>query len=182
VDASAYELLCEVSEPALDLVDPARPGGSEVDVEPGMPGHLVSVILVSLLRVVVDQLFDVGLDDADFGEDLAGGGGPSERFRVGVPRVDVGADLGDQDGDGGEGAASDGLAGDDPEPDLDLVQPRGSDRGEVERDVRVALQPGPDLGGVVRGQVVQDDMDLLAAMRSYGLAQEPQEVLACAVG
>ena len=52
---------------------------------------------------VVDQLFDVGVDEADFGEDLAGGGCPGERF-ASVPRVDVGADLGDQDVEGGERA------------------------------------------------------------------------------
>jgi hypothetical protein len=51
------------------------------------------VILFSLLRVVRDELFDVGLDPADLGEDLVGGGGPDERFRVGVPVLDVGADA-----------------------------------------------------------------------------------------
>src|SRR5437868_3536502 len=58
------------------------------------------------------------------------------------------ADAGDQGVDRGERAAADRLAGDDPEPDLDLVQPRAADRGEVERDVRVVRQPGLDLRGV----------------------------------
>src|SRR5262249_40524562 len=63
------------------------------------------VTLVGLLRVVVDQAFDVGLGDADLGQDLVGGGGPDERLGAGVPVGDVVADLGDQSGHGGEGAA-----------------------------------------------------------------------------
>jgi hypothetical protein len=35
---------------------------------------------MSLLRIVVDELLDVGLDELDLGEDLVGGGGPGERF------------------------------------------------------------------------------------------------------
>jgi hypothetical protein len=43
------------------------------------------VTLLSLLAVVVDEFLDVGLDDADFGQDLVGSGGPGERPGVGVP-------------------------------------------------------------------------------------------------
>ena len=53
------------------------------------------------------------------------------------------------------------------------LSPRGADGGEVERDVRVAFQPGPHLRGVVGGQVVQHDVHFLAAVRAHGLAQEP---------
>jgi hypothetical protein len=81
-----------------------------------------------LLGVVVDELFDAGLNPADLGEDLVGGGGPDERFRIGVPVLDVGADAVDQGVDRGERAAADGLFGDDAEPGLDLVDPRGADR------------------------------------------------------
>src|SRR5262249_42339086 len=81
------------------------------------------VTLVWLLRVVVDQALDVGLGEADLGEDLVGGGGPDERLGAGVPVGDVVADLRDQDSHEGEGAAADGLSGDDPEPDLNLVEP-----------------------------------------------------------
>jgi hypothetical protein len=61
----------------------------------------------------------------------------------------------EEDLDGGEGAAADGLAGDDAEPGLDLIQPAGTGRGEVEMHVRVDVEPGPDVGGGVGGQVVQ---------------------------
>jgi hypothetical protein len=53
-----------------------------------------------------------------FGEDLVGGLGPDERFAAVVPGVDVGLDGGDEVLDAGEGAAADGLAGDDAEEDL----------------------------------------------------------------
>ena len=59
-----------------------------------------------------------------FREDFVGGLGPSERVgAVVVPVVDEGADFGVQVGDAAEGAAADGLAFDDAEPDLDQVQP-----------------------------------------------------------
>jgi len=74
------------------------------------------VILLGLLRVVADEVADVLLGQLDLGEDLVGGGCPLEGSGVAVPVRDVVADRLDQDGDGGERAAADGLAGDDPEP------------------------------------------------------------------
>jgi hypothetical protein len=58
-----------------------------------------------------------------FLEDLVGGLGPDERLAAVVPAVDEGTDLDHQLADGGEGAAVDGLAFDDPEPDLDEIEP-----------------------------------------------------------
>ena len=43
-----------------------------------MPSAIVAAQL-PLLGVVVDELFEVGLDELDFGEDLVRGGGPFER-------------------------------------------------------------------------------------------------------
>lgn len=37
-----------------------------------------------LLSIIVNQFLDVGLGEADLGEDLVGGGGPDERFGAGV--------------------------------------------------------------------------------------------------
>jgi hypothetical protein len=98
------------------------------------------VILLYLLCVVVDELADVGLCERDLGEDLVGGGGPGERVGVGVPVGDLVADLRDEGFDRGEGAAAGGLAGDDAERGLDLVDPRGADRGEVGVDVWVVCE------------------------------------------
>jgi hypothetical protein len=60
-----------------------------------MPPHVASclVTLLVLLAVVVDEFLDAGVDEADFGEDLAGGGGPGEGVGVDVPGGDVVADL-----------------------------------------------------------------------------------------
>jgi hypothetical protein len=44
----------------------------------------VSCSGVALLAVVVDELFDAGLDPVALGEDLVGGGGRNEWFRAGV--------------------------------------------------------------------------------------------------
>lgn len=73
--------------------------------------------------VVVDEFLDAGLYYLDFGEDLFGGGGPAKGLGVGVPGVDEIAYASDQVVDRGEGAAPNGLAGQDSKPDLDLVQP-----------------------------------------------------------
>jgi hypothetical protein len=56
----------------------------------------------ALLHVVVDELLDVGLDEADLGEDRIGGRGPDEWLGVGVPGLDVVPDPADQGGDGRE--------------------------------------------------------------------------------
>ena len=85
----------------------------------------------------------------NFGEDLGGGFGPDERVFALVPAVDEGADLDDEVADGGEGAAADGLAFDDAEPDFDQVQPRSRRQGEVDVDPRVRGQPSPHPGPLV---------------------------------
>lgn len=67
---------------------------------------------------------------------------------------------------GCEGAAADGLTGEDPEPGLDLVQPAGAFLREVEVDVRMGVQPGIDVRGGVGGQAVQHHMNLAAGVRA----------------
>jgi hypothetical protein len=52
-----------------------------------------------------------------FLENLVGGLGPDEGVAAVLPAVDEGTDLDHQLADRGEGAAVDGLAFDDPEPD-----------------------------------------------------------------
>ena len=46
----------------------------------------------------------------------------------------------------------------------------------MERDVRVCIQPCPDLGGVVGGQIVQNDVDLSTGMGFHGPFDEGQEL------
>ncbi len=57
------------------------------------------------------------------GEDLVGGLGPDERVGAVVLAIDERADGLVELGNGSEGAAVDGLAFDDAEPDLDGVEP-----------------------------------------------------------
>ena len=73
--------------------------------------------MVKLVLVVCKRV-RFSLRAFDAGEDLVGVLGPGERVRVVVPVVDEGADRGGEFLDGGEGAAADGLAGDDGEEAL----------------------------------------------------------------
>jgi hypothetical protein len=77
---------------------------------------------------------------------------------VDVPVVDEGADLGVELADGAEGAAADGLAFDDAEPDFDQVQPRSRGGREVHLDAGVGGQPVTDLDPLVGGAVVHDQV------------------------
>ena len=106
-----------------------------------------------LLGIVVDKHLDAGLHELDLGEDLVRGGRPCERFRISIPVIDVVADLPNQDRNGRERAAPDGLAGDDAEPGLDLVDPRRPDRREMEMHMRVLFQPRHDVRCRVRRQI-----------------------------
>src|SRR5436305_2700500 len=110
------------------------------------------VIPLYLLSVVVDELLDVGFDEADFRQDLVGGGSPGEWFGVGVPVADVFAYLLDECFNAAESAAADGLAGDDAEPGFNLIDPGRADGGEVKLDVRIILQPRHHLRGSVGGE------------------------------
>lgn len=118
--------------------------------------------LASLLGVVVDQLRDVGLREPDLGQDILRAHGPDERIRIGVPARDVITDLLDQHFHARKSAPADRLPGDDPEPGLDLVDLRGPLRSEMERHVRVHLQP----------------LLALTCLRFHRLLQEGQEVRA----
>lgn len=82
-----------------------------------------------------------------FGRDLLGGLGPRERLAAFVVGIDEDLDRADQVGHTGESATADGLPGDDPEEDLHQVEPGTAGRGEVQRDPRVAGQPGAYFGG-----------------------------------
>src|SRR5215203_5109987 len=76
---------------------------------------------------------------------------PPEGPGCAVVVVDEGEDAVGEVVDRGEGAASEELAGEDREPDLDLVEPGAVVRGVVEDDAvgRVAEEGGP---GLARGE------------------------------
>jgi len=114
-----------------------------------------------------------------FGEDVVGCLGPDERGAAVVPAVDEVLDGGDQFFDAGEGAASDGLAGDDAEEDFDHVHPRSRRGGEVHGDPRILGEPVLDLGVFVGGVVVGDHVQ---ADPGVGLGHQLEEVQELGVG
>src|SRR5690349_20305581 len=101
---------------------------------------------------------------------------PDERRRMTVPLGDVGLDVPDEGADGVEGAAPDRLAGEDAEPRLDHVQPGGTLRGEVERDLRMLREPRLHGRRGMCGRVVEDDMQVSPAIAARDALDEAQEV------
>ena len=101
--------------------------------------------------------------------------GPRERVGVLVIGGDKGIDLLAHLSRRGEAGAGQGIAGEDREPDFDLVQPRGVGRREVKMDVLVARPPAIvfRLMGV---QIVQDDVQLAAGMRGDEAVHEVEEL------
>jgi len=101
--------------------------------------------------------------------------GPLERLSVLIVCRDEGVDLVANLPRRGEAGAGQGFAGENREPDFDLVQPRGMGRSEVKVDVGVSGQPAI-VFGLVGVQVVQDDMSLLAGIGGDGAVHEVQEL------
>ena len=69
------------------------------------------------------------------------GFGPSEGRGIGVVAGDEVIDVLPELVDRGEGGSAERFAGEDGEPDLDLIEPGSPCRGEVEVDVGVSLEP-----------------------------------------
>ena len=65
------------------------------------------------------------------------------------------------------------------EPQFDLIEPGRVSRGEVQRDVRALFEKGCDELGLVRREVVEDDVDLAAGMTTGDdLGEEADKFLA----
>jgi len=107
--------------------------------------------------------------------DLIGCLCPHEGGGILIPVADIGLDVSDQRSHGVERAAADGLAREDAEPGLDHVEPGGAGRREVEVDAGMSLEPRLDLGGLVRGRVVENDMEF-APIVTGNLLEKTQEV------
>src|SRR5262245_38411698 len=105
--------------------------------------------------------------------------GPDERRGMSIPVVEEARDVPDEGADRLEGPAAHRFAGQDTEPRLDHVEPRGAGWREVEVDPGVLSQPGADSGRRMRRGVVEDNMQVPAAVPPGYLPQECQEVGAC---
>ena len=78
---------------------------------------------------------------------------------MGIVGLDEVLDLGYQFFDAAEGAAANGLLGDDAEPDFNLIQPGSAGRSEMHLNAGVCGQPALDARVLVRGVVVHDQAD-----------------------
>src|ERR1035437_8043476 len=117
--------------------------------------------------------------------DAAGGVGvfPLDGPSIGGVGIDVAAEFASQVGNRGEDAACDDLAFDLGEPDLDLIEP-GRVRGrEVKPDLRMLLEELADRLSFVRGEIVEDDVNLLPRRaQGYDLLQKGDELAAGMAG
>src|SRR4029077_188934 len=89
--------------------------------------------------------------------------GPNEWYGARVVAVDESIDVIPELLDIGEGSAGQGVALENREPDLDLVEPGAVGRGEVEADIGMAGQPAITLGFVGR-EFVENKVFFLAGM------------------
>jgi hypothetical protein len=102
---------------------------------------------------------------------------------VGRVGVNVAAEFAGQVGDRGEDAAGNDLTLDLGEPDLDLVEPGRIGRSEVKLHAGMAVEEIAHPLGFMSGEVVEDDMNLLAR-RAQGddFLEEGDEVAAGVAG
>src|SRR5260370_5326988 len=105
--------------------------------------------------------FTVAPDRVD---DLVGGLRPLKRLGVLVPELDPLFERAGQLVDRAEDATVEPTALQFSEPPLDLVQPRGIRRGEVQLEPRGLQQPPLDRRGLVHGAVVADQADCQAGL------------------
>src|SRR5881394_1851089 len=88
---------------------------------------------------------------------------PLDRAGMGRVGIDVAAKFASQVGDGSENATGNDLTFDLSEPDLDLVQPGRIGRGEVKLHARMLCEELSNRLRFMSGEVVENDMNLLAA-------------------
>lgn len=89
----------------------------------------------------------------------------------------------DEVGGGIERSSTTGALGDEREEAFDLIEPGGVGWREVNVPTRPAGEPGPDLGMLVGGVVVDDEMDVrLVRHVTFDVTQEGEELLVAMAG
>ena len=96
----------------------------------------------------------------EFLEDGVSRSSPREGLWIFVVSADVAVDFFDEIGGGIEGAPTDRALGDEGEEAFDLIEPGGVGGREVKVPARTAGEPSSDLGMLVGGVVVDDEMDV----------------------
>ena len=109
--------------------------------------------------MLVFRLANMLTKSFDLFKDGIGCGRPNERLGVNVGVLDEMIDLSDQLFHASECSPADGLLGDDIEPDLDLIEPRGISWSEVDLVARSAGQPALDPRMLMSGIVVDHEMN-----------------------
>jgi hypothetical protein len=141
------------------------------------PLHVAPTVAIAEFLLVCCPS-DSFTNSLDLREDRVSRRGPHKGVAVPVVMVHEVLDLGHQVPDAAEGAATDGALGDKVEPDLHLVQPRGIGRRVVHVEARVSPQPASHRGVLVRGIVVDDQMDVQVRRHcDLDVAQEVEELL-----
>jgi len=100
---------------------------------------------------------------------------PAEGLGGAVIEPHVAQDLAHQVEDGAEDAPAEAISGDKAEPDFHLVPPRGIGRCEMELHVRMTLAPGAHGRGLVRREVVQNQVNLFPSLAHHSLVQKPHK-------
>ena len=102
--------------------------------------------------------------------------GPNEGCGALVIGLDEGIDVFLELFDRGEGCAAQGLSFQDREPDLDLIEPGGPGRREVEAHGGMTLEPAIVLG-LVGVEVIENDVNFFfVAVRINDAIHEVQEL------
>lgn len=109
----------------------------------------------------------------DLLKDRLCGGGPHEGPGVGVVVLHEVLNATDELAHALKGSSTNGLLGDQAEPALNLIEPRGVGRREMHVEAWPASQPGPHPGMLVRGVVIHDQMHL--QILRHALIDVPQE-------
>src|SRR5258708_17296044 len=146
--AAAWRRLDDAPGIACGAAPNSAPSSCNAD-----PSHFPDRLLVFCPRDTVTK-------SGDFFEDRVCGCGPDERSSIGIVMSDEAVDFANEVDDGDEGAAADGALGDQGEEALDLVEPGSVGRGEVKMPARPPCEPRPDLGVLMGGVVVDDEMDV----------------------
>src|SRR5436309_7691309 len=100
------------------------------------------------------------MPSGDFFKDLGGLGLPDEGFGIDIVVLQVGLNGRLEISHAFEDAAANGILCNEAEEALDLIEPGGGGRGEVEMDTLMPSQPRLDVGVLVGGVVVDDQMQV----------------------
>src|ERR1700712_5427946 len=95
----------------------------------------------------------------DRGEDLIRGFHPAEWLGLRIVRINVRRDGPAQHLWTRVRSAAEGVLGEKPKEPLDLVEPRAMRRSEVQVEARMTLQPSLYRRCLVRGEIIQDDVN-----------------------